>query len=358
MSIPACPWHITIIHQTFRNFNLTRLIDTLENIFLQIFQAEKNFLERHARYQGFRWQLIPETTEKISRYLWSIARREFPLHSFIGIADVQTRLSIEGKLWKTTFVNICHVFKHTWSASETVSHAVRTEHAHIGTGLPGACNWKMSNSVLRKKKWILYYINFDGLKKDQPLNKFSEISWPTNFKKGQICLFFLPRKGQTWQLCMIGSARRDTDMAKQLEQQSNWWLGKVLAPMQGAAASWEICDLLAGDNNKKITSSLDSLNRLSICHGVDADVYTMCCLANMSYRSCVFLFLTRCRLDASLNTGKKGNLMAAGGLRDFFFCFTGLRSAIFQDEFPKWSNQLSPRGSVSSNCHLPPVSFT
>ena len=83
-------------------------------------------------------------------------------------------------------------------------------------GLPGACSSKMPNSVLRKEKFGFYTINFDGLKKGQPLNKFSKISRPTNFKKGQICFFCLEkstnlatlaREGKKDPICVLASVR-------------------------------------------------------------------------------------------------------------------------------------------------------
>ena len=66
-------------------------------------------------------------------------------------------------------------------------------------GLPGACNWKMPNSVLRKEKFAFYYINFYRLNKGQLINKLSKISRPTNLKRRPNLLFW-PRKGnlQPW----------------------------------------------------------------------------------------------------------------------------------------------------------------
>ena len=79
-------------------------------------------------------------------------------------------------------INIFFFFNNTWNI------------VSVEPGLPGACNWKMPNSALRKDKIFFYSINFYRLiKKGQLPNKFSKISRPTNLKKDQICFLGLEK---------------------------------------------------------------------------------------------------------------------------------------------------------------------
>ena len=85
----------------------------------------------------------------------------------------------------------------------------------LSAGLPGACIWKMPNSVLRKEKfWISIYKFFYRLK-GQLHYKFSKISTPTDIKsqsfvptfRGQICFFFASKRPSLTTLAVVCSPK-------------------------------------------------------------------------------------------------------------------------------------------------------